>query len=168
MTNKQFISRCEIILVSLKERKNCHSVQTKEITKWIGSTEVSAGNTIRQMCRLGFLKKIGAASKTCYEFSDRCNNDLLAAINEYNDTNKAAEYVVHKYLQRKSNPTSDPDIPANKIKIDPRRKQAIGFLMDLIHEYEDLKAEVELLREENAKLREFRNQITNFAQKIHL
>lgn len=171
MNNKLFISRCETVLVSMKA-KDCKSVRTPEVAKWLELNDANAGQVIAKMCKFNILKKVGAASLTNYQLSDQCSNSLIAAINEHNDVIKAVSKVVEWYVNRTQNPIPQQEEKQALRKIDPKRKQAIDFLMAILDDNEaevsalrsrvgDLEAELELLREENAKLHEFKKKVTN-------
>ena len=167
MNNKLFINRCETILVTMKA-KNCQSVRTPEVAKWLEMTDANAINVMAKMCKLNIFKKIGAAQLTRYELSDNCNNSLIAAINEHNDVIKAASVVVKWYVDHKSNPTPQQEISESKKPIDAKRKQAVRFLLDLIKENEDLQAEVELLRDEVAKLQEIEKKYNKITELVRI
>lgn len=171
MNNSLFIQRCETILVSMKA-KGCQSVRTSEVAKWLELNDANAGQVIAKMCKFNILKKVGQASLTSYEFSDQCNNSLIAAINKHNDVIKAVAVVVKWFVDHKSNPIPQQEVSESKKPIDAKRKQLVGAVLqifdlnekeleDLRQERDDLKAEVELLREENAKLHEFKKKVTN-------
>lgn len=178
MNNKLFINRCETILVTMKA-KNCQSVRTPEVAKWLEMTDANAINVMAKMCKLNIFKKIGAAQLTRYELSDNCNNSLIAAINQHNDVIKAVSAVVKWYVDHKSNPTPQQEISPSQRKIDPKRKQAIDFLMAILddneaevellrRQNEDLQAEVELLREENAKLHEIEKKYNKITELVRI
>ena len=176
MNNKIFINRCETILVTMKA-KNCHSVRTPEVAKWLEMTDANAINVMAKMCKLNIFKKIGAAQLTRYELSDNCNNSLIAAINQHNDVIKAVSVVVKWYVDHKSNPIPQQEISESKKPIDAKRKQLVSAVLQIFDlnekelenlrkERDDLKAEVELLREENARLHEFKNKVTKLIQVV--
>ena len=163
MNNRIFIERCETILVTMKA-KNCQSVRTPEVAKWLEANDATAGQVLAKMCKFHLFKKVGAAQLTRYELSDECHNSFVLSINEYNDVLKAATKVVKYFVEHQKMPI--PQQPDAKKAIDPKRKQAVEFLLELIKDNEDLKVEVELLREENAKLQEFKNKVTKLIQVI--
>lgn len=163
MTNKLFISRCETILVTMRA-KGFQSVRTADIAKWLEMESTSVGQFMTKLMKYNLLKKVGAASKTSYELSNECHNSYLAAINECNDVVKAAHRVVEHYINHKQTPIP---VQEGKKSIDPRQKQAVEFLLDIIKENGDLKAENELLREEVTRLQEIEkkyNKITELIQ----
>ena len=164
MTNKLFINRCETILVSMKA-KDCQSVRTSEVAKWIEAADATAGQVMAKMCKFNIFKKVGAAQLTRYELSAQCHNSLIAAINEQNDIVKAVAKVVNWYVDHKSNPIPQQEVSESKKPIDAKRKQLIGAVLqifdlnekeleDLRQERDDLKAENELLRGEVERLQE--------------
>lgn len=176
MNNKIFIQRCETILVSMKA-KDCQSIRTQEVAKWLEIEDANAGQVIAKMCKFNILKKVGAASLTNYKLSDQCNNSLIAAINEHNDVIKAVSKVVEWYVNHTQNSIPQQEVSESKKPIDAKRKQLVGTVLqifdlnekeleDLRKERDDLKAEVELLREENARLHEFKNKVTKLVKII--
>lgn len=176
MTNKLFISRCETILVSMKA-KDCLSVRTPEVAKWLEANDATAGQVLSKMCQLNLFKKLGAARLTHYELTDQCSNSLIAAINEHNDVIKAVAIVVKWFIDHKSNSIPQQEVSESKKPIDAKRKQLVGAVLqifdlnekeleDLRKERDDLKAEVELLREENAKLQEFKDKVAKLIKII--
>lgn len=161
MNNNLFISRCEIILVTMKGG-NFSSITSKQVAKWLNIEEATASQVIAKACKYNILKKEGAASKTCYKLTIDCYNSLESKSNA-SGVGEAAKYVAEWFVTHPSNKNKVKEVVTESGKklvkvqtvqeLDEEANLAINKLMDVINQNKELRAEVELLREEIERLR---------------
>lgn len=172
MNNKIFISRCEIILTTMRA-SGCQKATTKQIAKWLNIAEGSASQVIAKACKQNILNKKGAASNTYYVLTDGCSNSLEQQINTGKDINAAVTYVVNWFVNKQSKISAKKVTSVNgkefvKVKsaeeLDAVSKQSIENILVIINQNKELRAHVELLQGEIDRLKPYEE----YYKRLHL
>ena len=157
-----FQSRCEIILTSMRA-SGSNEITTKQVLHWLNMRATGIQPVMAKLCEKNFYRKIWKGPTTVYVLTDDCHNAIEQAIRTKNgNINETITYVVDWFLT-KANKVQAKSITTESGKklvkvqsseeLDAVSKQAIDNLMSIINQNKDLRAEVELLREEVERLR---------------
>ena len=168
-----FQGRCEIILTTMYSG-SIKKATTKQVATWLEISEPSAGQFLANACTLNILKKVGAGYNTAYQLSTDCYNSLQSKLQSNgNVINQAVSSVVNWFLTKASKVqaqsiTTESGKKLVKVQsseeLDAVSKQAIDQILTIINQNKELKAEVELLREEIERLKPYEEKYNQIKQ----
>lgn len=180
MNNSLFIQRCEVILTTMQSG-GFKKVNTKQASKWLEMSEAAAGQFLAKACSFNLLKKVGAGYNTSYELSQDCYNSLQSKLQSNgSDMNSAVHYVVdwfvnHSKKVKAKTITTESGKKFVKVQsteeLDAVSKQAIDNIMAIINqnkqlkvEKQDLETEIDLLKGEIERLKQFEDKYNQIKQ----
>ena len=166
MTNKLFIHRCKVLVTTMKAG-NCQSVSLSTIAKWLESSEHSAYQFLQKAIKFGIIEKKGNE----YKISDNCSNSIKASGTDISAAvDKVVEFFInnHKPTAKVITTTTGRKLVKveSKEKVSAETQNAIDHIISIIKERDDLKAEVELLREELEKTQQDLTKYKTFYKQI--
>jgi hypothetical protein len=149
-------------------------VNTKQASKWLEMSEAAAGQFLAKACSFNLLKKVGAGYNTSYELSQDCYNSLQSKLQSNgNDMNSSVHYVVDWFVNHSKKVKAKTIITESGKKfvkvqsteeLDAVSKQAIDQILTIINQNKELKAEVELLKEEIERLKPYEEKYNQIKQ----
>jgi hypothetical protein len=151
-----------------------NEITTKQVLHWLNMKATGIQPVMAKLCEKNFYRKIWKGPTTVYVLTDDCHNAIEQAIRTKNgNINEAITYVVNWFLTKTNriqakSITTESGKKLVKIQsseeLDAVSKQAIDQILTIINQNKELKAEVELLKEEIERLKPYEEKYNQIKQ----
>lgn len=147
---------------------NCQSVSLQKIAQWLEASEHSAYQFLQKAIKFGIIEK----KNNEYKISDNCSNSIKAS---GTDISAAVDKVVEFFIDNHKPTAKIIKTSTGKtfVKVESKEKvsdetqKAIDHIVSIIKERDDLKVEVELLREEYEKALQELNKYKTYYKQVN-